>query len=291
MEHTQCAICGSETCAIGSKIGHFRPQAFVLRHCPACHFSFVANPWTDYAAIYSGAYYAGQGADPLVDYEFELDFPEATIRQYEWRGIATAVASLIPLAQPTTWLDFGCGNGGLVRYCRAHNLCQAFGFETGASRNHARRAGVPLLSDADLAQRAGSFDVVTAIEVLEHIADPLATLRRIRSLLKPGGLFFYTTGNAEPYRANLLKWRYVIPEIHVSLYEPETLRQALLLSGFRPEFRGFIPGFSDIFRFKISKNLGIRRRAGWQRILPWPLLARAADARFRNTAHPIAWAE
>jgi SAM-dependent methyltransferase len=179
----------------------------------------------------------------------------------------------------------------LVRYCQTHKLCQAFGFEEGASRNHASRAGIPLLSDADLDRRADTFDIVTAVEVLEHVADPLATLRQIRRLLKPGGLLFYTTGNAEPHRANLLNWRYVIPEIHVSFYEPETLRQALVRTGFRPEFRGYIRGSTDIIRFKILKNLGIRRRAAWQRILPWPLLARAADARLHLTAHPIAWAE
>jgi cyclopropane fatty-acyl-phospholipid synthase-like methyltransferase len=266
-------------------------MAFVLRHCPACHFSFVANPWTDYAAIYSEAYYAGKGADPLVDYEFELDFPAVTIRRHEWRGITAAVASLTPLTATTTWLDFGCGNGSLVRYCQTNNLCRAFGFEEGASGNHARRAGVTLLSSADLDRRAGAFDIVTAVEVLEHVTDPLATLRQIRSLLRPGGLFFYTTGNAQPYRASLLNWRYVTPEIHVSFYEPETLRQALLRTGFRPEFRGFVPGFTDIIRFKILKNLGIRRQSAWQRILPWPLLARAADARLHVTAHPIAWAE
>jgi SAM-dependent methyltransferase len=255
-----------------------------------CHFSFVANPWTDYAAIYSEAYYAGQGADPLVDYEFELESPQATIRWHEWQGIARAVASLIRLSKTASWLDFGCGNGGLVRYCQAHHLCQAFGFEEGAIRSRASRAGVGLLSGADLDRRAGTFDVVTAIEVLEHVADPLAALRQIRSLLKPGGLFFCTTGNARPYRARLLEWPYVIPEIHISFFEPETLRQALLRTGFRPEFRGYLPGSTDMIRFKILKNLRFRRRAAWQRILPWPLLARAADARLHITAHPVAWA-
>jgi SAM-dependent methyltransferase len=146
------------------------------------------------------------------------------------------------------------------------------------------------LEEPELEANEGTFDVVTAIEVLEHVEDPLAELRRIRRLLKPEGLFFYTTGNAEPHKDDLIQWPYVIPEIHLNFYEPETLRRALVETGFRPEFRGYLPGFTDIIRFKILKNLGIRRRAGWQSGLPWHLLARIANNRFRVTDHPIAYA-
>jgi SAM-dependent methyltransferase len=290
LSQTCCKICGAETEPAGSKTGEFRREAFLFRRCPVCRFTFITNPWLDYDAIYSAEYYAGKGADPLVDYQFELEFPEATIRAHEWRGIAAVVGSLTRIESSTTWLDFGCGNGGLVRYCRSRGLCQAFGFELGAIREQAARYGIPFLDERELEARKGTFDVVTAIEVLEHVEDPLATLRRIRSLLKPHGLLFFTTGNAEPHRGHLLQWRYAIPEIHVSFYEPETLKQALLRTGFHPEFRGYLPGFTDIIRFKILKNLKFRRRSEWQNLLPWTLLARMADARLRITAHPIAYA-
>jgi SAM-dependent methyltransferase len=241
-------------------------------------------------AVYSDDYYAGRGPDPLVDYKFELDFPEGTIRLYEWRGITTAIKSLTHVEASTSWLDFGCGNGGLVRYCRNQHICEAVGFEEGAIRDEAAYHGIPILHRGDLKNRSGAFDVVTAIEVLEHIEDPLPTLRQIRSLLKPGGLLFLTTGNAQPHRAKLLDWPYVIPEIHVSFYEPETLRQALLRTGFWPEFRGYLPGFTDVIRFKILKNLRVRRLAAWQDLLPWPVIARLADARYHITSLPIAWA-
>lgn len=285
-----CKICGSATTAIGSKIGSFRPETFLLRRCLSCSFVFVANPWTDYAAIYSADYYAGTGADPLVDYQFELDHPELTIRNYEWRGILAAVGSLIPITASTRWLDFGCGGGGLVRYCRLRNLREAYGFEEGAIQTQAAAKGIPFLSKAELDRRLGTFDVITAIEVIEHVERPLEVLRRIRSLLKPGGLFFYTTGNAAPQRRNLPAWRYVVPEIHISFYEPETLRRALLAAGFRPESRGYLPGFTDIIRFKILKNLRIRRRSRWHDLLPWPVIARLVNWRHAVTAHPIGWA-
>src|SRR5262249_35004900 len=111
-----CKVCGAEASFIGSKAGKFKLQDFHFHHCPACQFTFVANPWTDYAAIYDEKYYRGDGPDPWIDYVFELEAPERTVRIYEWEGILKAVDSCIGARSEARWLDFGCGNGGLVRY-------------------------------------------------------------------------------------------------------------------------------------------------------------------------------
>ena len=63
-----CPICGHATVPAGERAGRLDERVYALRHCPGCRFSFVASPRTDYAAIYSEAYYRGEGADPLVDY-------------------------------------------------------------------------------------------------------------------------------------------------------------------------------------------------------------------------------
>src|SRR5262249_15008950 len=100
---------------------------------------------------------------------------------------------------------------------------------------------------------------------------------------------FCTTGNAQPFRGRLLGWRYVIPEVHVSFFEPETLAYALRLAGFRPQFQEFLPGFVDIIRFKILKNLRVRRASRWEQLLPCGALPRLADLRLQISAHPIGW--
>jgi SAM-dependent methyltransferase len=270
--------------------GRYNPRKYHLARCPTCGFAFIADPWLDFKSIYDDRYYAGQGADPLVDYYFELEYPERTIRRYEWEGIATVVADLVGNLDTQRWLDYGCGNGGLVRYLRAHRTVEAFGFEEGSIAVKASRLGIPLLDASDLAKLGASFDVVTAIEVLEHTLDPVNELRNMRRLLRPGGLLFLTTGNARPYIGRLSRWSYVVPELHISFFEPRTLECALEKSGLRPERRPLGPGFDEILKFKVLKNLRIHKRSVLTDALPERLIAAIADRRVHLSEHPIGWA-
>ena len=283
-------MCASLTESAGSVHGRFSGKDFELRRCPTCGFAFVDPPWTDFAAIYSDAYYERRGADPLVDYVTELERPDRTLRRYEWHGVHERVRTLIELGPAARWLDYGCGTGGLVRHLRATGAYDAVGFEQGWSVPRLREHGIPFLEADDLQAQEGTFDVVTAIEVLEHVVDPVAELRRMRALLRPGGLLFLTTGNSEPYAGRLTSWRYVIPEIHVSFFEPRTLDLAMRKAGLSPTVPGFGPGWTDIIRFKLLKNLRRRSVGRLDGLVPWSMVARAIDRRFRLSAHPVGWA-
>lgn len=274
---------------LGSVDGSFSGRSYELRRCRDCRYAFIADPWTDFAQIYDDRYYAGRGADPLVDYEFELASPQETIRVYEWRGITRIVASLMGSLDGVRWLDFGAGNGGLVRYVSAHTGATPVGFEEGSIARRARELGIAVESGLG-PEDNGAYDVVTAIEVLEHTLDPVAELRRIRALLRPGGLLVLTTGNAAPYASRLTRWPYVIPEIHVSFFEPGTLQRALLASGFRPAAMPPAGGFDEVLKFKVLKNLRVRKRSRVTDLIPARPVALAADAKAHLRAHPIAWA-
>jgi SAM-dependent methyltransferase len=286
-----CLVCGAPAARLGVVHGSYSGRDYHLARCPACGYGFIEDPWLDYAEIYDERYYEGRGADPLVDYGFELDHPDRTIRRYEWSGIARVVGEMIGGPDPSTrWLDYGAGNGGLVRHLRDCGLAEAVGFDEGSMADRAREHGIPMLTADELDAQTGTFDVVTAIEVLEHTADPLLELRRIRGLLRDGGLLFLTTGNAEPYASKLTEWRYVLPEIHISFFEPRTLERALTESGFRPERRDLGPGFAEILKFKVLKTLRVRRRSMLTDALPASLMAAPADRLTRLSAHPVGWA-
>jgi SAM-dependent methyltransferase len=169
-------------------------------------------------------------------------------------------------------------------------MVNAVGFEEGSIAAEASRRGIPLVSAEALLAENGTFDVVTAIEVLEHTLDPMTELRRMRRLLRPGGLLLLTTGNARPYAERLTSWRYVRPEVHISFFEPRTLERALLDAGFRPECRPLGPGFDEVLKFKVLKNLHLRRRSPLTDALPPSLIGPIADRMAKLSEHPVGWA-
>jgi SAM-dependent methyltransferase len=285
-----CRICGGETCELGRRYSSFSRQEFTISRCVECQFAFVADPRTDFDALYDEKYYAGRGADPAVDYLEELQNPSRTIRRYEWRGILEIVSSLIDVSPATSWLDYGCGTGGLVLYANAQGIPGAVGFEEGLHSNAVDDRGITILTAHDIESAAGQFDVITAIEVIEHVIDPVCELTRLRRLLKPGGLLFLTTGNSLPFQDRLLDWSYVVPDVHVSYFEPSNLALAMKRAGFEPTFPGYRAGWEDVIRFKVLKSIRPRCIRRLNPIVPWSVAARIIDHRLGVSAHPVGWA-
>jgi SAM-dependent methyltransferase len=282
-----CPICGnSEFDYVGGVQGTVVDRRYELYRCVTCRFVFVSNPSLEFERIYSEDYYNGRGADTKLNYIGEIQHPTRTVRRYEWRGVLTRVKSLAPVSAQTAWLDYGCGTGGLVQYLRSQAV-DAYGFEQGWCTDLLQRSGLPTLDEDEIDRCRGKFDIVSAIEVIEHTPDPVAMLRTIRHLLKPGGLLFMTTGNAEPFRDRITSWRYVTPDVHISYFEPATLARALSAAGFEPVFLGYGPGWDDIIRYKILMSLRRKWSSVLEAIVPWGMVGRLVDARLKLSAQPV----
>jgi SAM-dependent methyltransferase len=272
---------------VGTRYSPFSHRKFSFDRCLKCRFTFVSNPRTDFDVLYDEDYYSGRGADPAVDYIGEVENPRRTIRRYEWRGIIEIVSGLTDLGPATRWLDYGCGTGGLVRYAHAYGIPGAIGFEEGWNSKRLSDRGIPHLTPQSIDSTAGAFDVITAIEVLEHLVDPIHELTRIRRLLKPGGVLFVTTGNARPHRDRFLDWSYVVPDVHVSYFDPDNLALAMKKAGLAPSFPGYVAGWDNVIRFKVLKNLRPLWLRKLERVVPWAIAARIVDRRLGVSAHPV----
>ncbi len=105
-------------------------------------------------------------------------------------------------------LDVGCG-GGILADAMARQGAQVLGIDLATkalkvAQLHALEAqtqGVQyreVSAEALAAEQPGSFDVVTCMEMLEHVPDPSSVVRACATLVKPGGHVFFSTLNRNP---------------------------------------------------------------------------------------------
>ena len=106
-----------------------------------------------------------------------------------------------------TVLDVGCG-GGILSESMAEKGAKVTGIDLGekalkVAQLHSLDSGVTvdyqLIAVEQLAeQQPASFDVVTCLEMLEHVPDPASVVAACAKLVKPGGHVFFSTINRNP---------------------------------------------------------------------------------------------
>jgi len=104
-------------------------------------------------------------------------------------------------------LDVGCG-GGLLSEAMAARGATVIGIDMGeaplsVARLHLHESGVDVeyrraTVEELVADEAGSYDLVTCMELLEHVPEPDSTVRACARLLKPGGKVAFSTINRTP---------------------------------------------------------------------------------------------
>ena len=117
------------------------------------------------------------------------------------------IESQVPLAGKRA-LDVGCG-GGILADAMARQGANVLGIDLATkalrvAQLHALEAGTPNVQyrevsvEALATEQSGAFDVVTCMEMLEHVPDPGSVVRACADLVKPGGWVFFSTLNRNP---------------------------------------------------------------------------------------------
>ena len=142
-------------------------------------------------------------------------------------------------------LELGCGNGATGALALRQGKCGAWvGIERqgAAAAEAARVLSDVLVGDVDaldIPYAEASFDLLVLGEVLEHLPDPDATLRRLAGLVKPGGEVLASTPNISHWRviAGLLAGRFdyeaegVMDRTHLRWFTPRSLKRAFEQAG------------------------------------------------------------
>lgn len=247
-----CPGCGScSRRSLGVKSGH------ELARCRVCATVFVdVLPRQDQAHDYGGYY----------------DDANLTVPAFVDRRLDEIVAGLDGYRRTNRWLDVGCGAGSLL-----HSAKRA-GWEVEGTEISPRPVAL-LASHGDtvhlgdvmtLELPPGAYDVVTLIEVLEHVPRPRAMLRRVYQLLRPGGIVYLTTphGHGISARVLALRWSVMGPPEHLQLFSVTGLRQALSdvgLDGADVRTRGVNP-YELVHAMRHRREPGGRPMGGSERV-------------------------
>lgn len=195
-----CPACHSE-----NSIHRGRKNAFQLLSCQKC------------GTVYTQELPGSSNSQDYDDYytDDNLSTPEFIDRRLE---IGFGAGSFLHAAERAGWN---------VEGVEVSKTAEAHGSATGLKT---------FCGDlADARYEDGSFDVVIASELLEHVPNPQVMIREIARIVRPGGLFWATTPSARGVSARLLgnEWSVVSPPEHLHLFSEAGVRSLLLSEGFK----------------------------------------------------------
>lgn len=173
------------------------------------------------------AYYAGEGYDNYAEQSAALDLTyRLFVRSMRRRGLVGG-----------RLLEVGCGFGHFLAAC-----ADAFAYRAGTEMSAAGTDRAATVADVvyqggvDAVPNGETFDVVVAMQVVEHVYDPVSFVHALRDRLRPGGVLVLATPDAGGLlcRTTGRRWpSFKIPE-HVTYFDERTLRELFSRAGFVP---------------------------------------------------------
>lgn len=198
---SQCLVCGEAQLSYS-----FTHEEYPVYRCSRCGLLFLNPQPSD--RVLAELRSKGDVPDPMTTEAARLVLK----RLLEYLG-----------SRRGRLLAMGCGAGAF------HEVARAAGFEVVGA------GGSPPFGDEvdALKAPAGPYDVCVLFGVVEQVRDPVHTLQRVRSLLKPDGVLFLSTPSLDSWAARMHKDRWSeFKTEHLCYFSSETIQNLLAKTGF-----------------------------------------------------------
>lgn len=224
-----CPTCGSDEARHELAKDHMR-----LVRCTQCDLVYVSPTFDE--AHYKKVYASHEYQQIVRD----LGIGSHGYRVERFGRERVALMSRYLSAGRPRYLDVGCSTGFVVEAARDAGW-EAVGIDLNPSAVEFGRArGLDLRTVA--LEEAGfepdSFDAVSLFDVLEHLLDPVRTIRTCRDLLKASGILFVYVPNYDSASRLLMgkDAHFIWPTHHLNYYTPATIGDLMRREGFEPVY-------------------------------------------------------
>lgn len=214
--HANCPVCGStEFSSLDKQYAH----AYLVQ-CKKCGLVFGSRiPSQQELNEHYAKYPRNQEISPL------------TIKRYE-----ELLKQFEPYRRSNRLLDIGCGDGHFLAVAKSKGWNVSGTEYTADAVELCRSKGIDMQQGIIQSwQGEGNFDVITSFEVLEHITDGREHAKKIHELLRPGGMFYFTTPNFDSFSRRWLggKWKIIEYPEHLCYYTAKTIDRLLVDAGLK----------------------------------------------------------
>jgi 2-polyprenyl-6-hydroxyphenyl methylase / 3-demethylubiquinone-9 3-methyltransferase len=179
-------------------------------------------------------------------------------------------------------VDIGCGGGILTEGLAKHgadvlgidlseeliDIADLHGLESGVNAHYQK-----ISAEALAQQQPESFDHVTCMEMLEHVPDPGSIISACATLVKPGGMVFFSTLNRKPkaYLLAILAAEYILQMLpkgthdYKTFIKPSELCQSARAAGLELQGMAGIEYNPFYKRFSLGKDIDVNYIAAFKR--------------------------
>ncbi len=261
-ENTLCPSCDSvKSKKWGEKDG------YTLVSCKGCNAVFVSMIPESTNSIYDKSYFVGGNEHGYTNYDRDKEPMHETFELY-LKHIERVIGRKGRL------LDIGCATGFFMEVAKNHGWevegieISEYAAEVGRAKGLSIKTGT--LENVSFPEK--SFDVVTLLDVVEHLKDPKPVLTEVRKLLKGGGVVVVTSPDAGSIWARIWgsKWQLVVPPEHLILFNRSNFKELLTRLG-----------LTTIMSTNIGKRFSLpyifQTLFRWQRLSLWNYLARVTN--------------